>query len=343
MSHSENNITVAIVGAGPAGLTCAKYLHGAGFKTALFDHKAPWEKPCGGILTSQVFKQYLDKNNLRNTFFHDITWVSPRNDRVVVNYKDGFMIVSRKDLSDYLIYCLNESGMGVISKRVRDVHHNGEFWIIDTGETHQFADIIVGADGVNSLVRKATVGEFRREDLAISVGYYIEPTENPICITITLDIIGFAWILSASDHASAGVMAQWGTITPKDLYSRLDNLLCHYMPDAKIMRKYSALIPSANDPSFFEAPCAGDNWLLAGDAAGHVDPLMGEGISYAMKSGELAARAIIAGDIQIYDKLWHESYGDKLHALVKKKQDMLIMAKDFGPMAYGANIYSNRF
>jgi flavin-dependent dehydrogenase len=57
---------------------------------------------------------------------------------------------------------------------------------------------------------------------------------------------------------------------------------------------------------------AGSHWLLIGDAAGHVNPIMGEGIIYALLDGELAAQAIIDKNCQQFDTLWRKSYGQAL-------------------------------
>jgi flavin-dependent dehydrogenase len=336
-------VLTAIIGAGPAGLTCAKILHHAGFQALVFDYKVPWEKPCAGILPPDVYTHYLemDSYSYNYTHFKSIRWVSPREEYDTVNFQKDFMVVSRKDLSHYLISSLNISGLDIIKEKVIDISHTGASWLINTESGQYQADIIVGADGVNSIVRKATAGRFSREDLAISVGYYLEPIEEHTCIMKSLDIIGYEWLIYSRGHASAGIMAQWGTIVAKDLFERLNNFLYNHLPEAKIIRKYSALIPSAMGPSFFEKPCAGKDWILVGDAAGHVDPIMGEGIYYAMKSGELAAKAIISGKPKKYDKLWFKAYGKSLMALAKKKQGMLQLANELGALAYGVFIYTH--
>ena len=72
------------------------------------------------------------------------------------------------------------------------------------------------------------------------------------------------------------------------------------------------MLPSARNPEFFATPCAGKNWILVGDAAGHVDPISGGGILYALWDGELAAQAIKANNPQSYDLLWRDAFGKDL-------------------------------
>jgi flavin-dependent dehydrogenase len=56
----------------------------------------------------------------------------------------------------------------------------------------------------------------------------------------------------------------------------------------------------------------GSHWLLIGDAAGHVNPIVRERIIYALLNGELAAHAIIDKNCQQFDMLWRKSYGQAL-------------------------------
>jgi flavin-dependent dehydrogenase len=66
----------------------------------------------------------------------------------------------------------------------------------------------------------------------------------------------------------------------------------------------------AGDPTLWETPCAGPGWALLGDAAGHVHPITGEGIAYALWSAELLAEAFGQGDPQTYESLWRDQYGN---------------------------------
>jgi flavin-dependent dehydrogenase len=70
----------------------------------------------------------------------------------------------------------------------------------------------------------------------------------------------------------------------------------------------------AQDASLWDTPCTGLGWALLGDAAGHVHPITGEGMAYALWSAELLAKAIGQGDPQVYEGLWREQYGRGLMA-----------------------------
>jgi flavin-dependent dehydrogenase len=66
---------------------------------------------------------------------------------------------------------------------------------------------------------------------------------------------------------------------------------------------------------------------LLGDAAGHVHPITGEGIAYALWSAELLAEAILRGDPQVYEGLWREQYG---HGFLAACDTLRPVALDIG-------------
>jgi flavin-dependent dehydrogenase len=90
----------------------------------------------------------------------------------------------------------------------------------------------------------------------------------------------------------------------------------------------------------WEKPCCGNNWMLIGSAAGHVNPAVGEGIYYAPGSAKVAAQAILQGDIHSYDTLWKNRYGDTLKQGASFRQTMSSLAQSFGPEIIGAMMYA---
>jgi flavin-dependent dehydrogenase len=92
-----------------------------------------------------------------------------------------------------------------------------------------------------------------------------------------------------------------------------------YYPEAKILSTFACLLPSATNPDFFKEKCAGKDWVLIGDSAGHTDPISGEGILYALWSAKLAARSIKNNELDSYDKSWKKEYGNYLIERCKMK------------------------
>ena len=96
------------------------------------------------------------------------------------------------------------------------------------------------------------------------------------------------------------------------LWQRLDRFLDEVCPGATVEGRWAGLVPLARDPSLWDTPCAGPGWALLGDAAGHVHPITGEGIAYALWSAELLAQAFTGGNALAYEELWRARYGRDL-------------------------------
>ena len=62
---------------------------------------------------------------------------------------------------------------------------------------------------------------------------------------------------------------------------------------------YSHLLPCLETPAWKRNRVAGDGWLAVGDAAGLVDPITGEGLYYAVRSADLAAKAILSESLDL--------------------------------------------
>ena len=80
------------------------------------------------------------------------------------------------------------------------------------------------------------------------------------------------------------------------------------------------MLPSASNPDFFDLPCAGGNWILIGDAAGHVDPISGGGILYALWGAKLAAQVIESRDLKSFNRMWRDEYGTILEERCRNKE-----------------------
>jgi flavin-dependent dehydrogenase len=136
-----------------------------------------------------------------------------------------------------------------------------------------------------------------------------------------LDVEGYLWIVSCCSHTSAGILAALPTASTRDLFSKLDAYLSEHYPHASRLERWVALVPTAQDPSLFDQACCGENWALLGDAAGHADPLLAEGIYYAFRSARLAAQALLEGDLTSYDTAWRDTYGHRLTANARRRSD----------------------
>ncbi len=333
--------TVAVIGAGPAGARCAELLAAAGCETVLFDHRAPWEKPCGGMLRSTMEADFPFYSHypFRTRRYTSMLHLSSRRESYLSDTGNSFDVLSRRDLGDFMLRRAGEAGARFINEQVRALERTGDIWTVTTEHGIHTAALLVGADGYPSMVRRVLSAPMEKRDLYLCCGYFAEGVGEDRCIAKFTDIEGYLWVVANRSHYSAGILARMDRIHGRDLYARLDDYLAAHYPGTVKLKKWSALLPSASSPGFFDLPACGDAWLLAGDAAGHVDPITGEGIYYALRGGELAARAILSGDIGGYDALWREAYGGELKEKAVHVANLVSISRGMGPEVYGAFLY----
>ncbi len=333
--------TIAVIGAGPAGLTCASRLIEGGKEVLLFDHRAPWEKPCGGILPPDCYR-FIDTDSYagEHRFITHITFVSTRGDEQKATFGDPLMVLSRKGLTEHLLGRFRSAGGSLISERIKGIITDNNRWTLFTDNNRSYtADIIVGADGFNSLVRRKLTGKIPKEHLSMTFGCHFKTELDSQILFRCIQATGYFWFVSAGNLSNTGIGAQCGTVKPAELRAMVDKNMADFRENITITGQYSTFVPSASSESFFDTPCCGENWIVIGDAAGHVDPIMCEGISYGMRSGDAAAKAILIGDPAGFDTLWRDSYGAELIQNASSKRNMLHMHKEFGPEMYGALLY----
>lgn len=301
---------VIIVGGGPAGAYCALNLAKKGITPIILDHSHPREKPCGGGISPPVLKKFpfLEQFRSKGFTFRDVRIITCIDTHVVTkNLENGFCI-SRKILDQGILEMALQNGAKLISEKVLNIQKKGQIWYVETNKNIFSTKILVGADGVNSLVRRKTIGQISPKNLALTFGYLTDSLEKEDAIIKFLaEIPGYIWVFPGKSYSNIGIGSELKH--GKILNKLLNSFLKLYFPKTKIISKYAAMLPSASDPNFFQIPCAGVNWILIGDAAGHVDPISGGGILFALWGGKLAADAIEKKNPKSFDKAWKKAYG----------------------------------
>ena len=318
MEHFED---VIIIGGGPAGAYCAFELAKKGIYATIFDPSHPREKPCGGGISPSALKKFHFLEQFRSKAGKSTTlkMISCTNNHIAeVNYS-GFGLC-RQFLDEQLIKMAIDNGAKLIKEKVLGIQRKKSLWQIKTEKGLINASVIVGADGINSLVRKKTAGHISSENLGLAYGYLATGVENyPLTVKFVAEIPGYIWIFPRGDHSCIGIGSEskYGDA----LKQILDNFILIYCPQIEVTSKFAAMLPWITDPNFFALPSGGNNWLLAGDAAGHADPITGEGILYALWSGKLAAEALAKNELCLYDTLWREQYGNYFIERCKEKSN----------------------
>jgi len=333
--------TVGIIGAGPAGAMCAHELAGSGTEVILFDHKAPWEKPCGGMLSARVFEEFplMREYPFPKMEFNEIMLISPRSDMTTKELTRPIYTISREELGRYLLDRAIGSGAQFVQERVKSVKRAGTGWSIASEGGTWDCGIIIGADGAHGIVKKSIDGSKPGTGNVLTCGYFLTGVRESHCIFKFLDRLGYLWVYPRPNDHSIGIGYIHSSEKPtgEKMFMILEKFIRGYCPEAVKKAKWSSFIPIAHDPRQYDAPCSGDGWILIGDAAGNVDPLTGEGIYYAMKSARAAARSITEGSN--FGACRDEACGTLLKEKAKILKNLIKTEQQSGPEVAGAFYY----
>ncbi|HKE00544.1 MAG TPA: geranylgeranyl reductase family protein [Planctomycetota bacterium] len=296
-----------MIGGGPAGATAAADLARGGVEVVLF-HADParGEKPCGGGVT---LKAYRDRPELRDldvgaTDVRRVCFVSPRGRRVVVETEREpfFSLCSRARLDAALRARAQAAGAHIVEGRVADVHlEAGGAVIVGAAGTERF-DLAIGADGAFSMLRRRLFGPPPREYLCPAIDAVVTGIDPADGVTLAFysGVTGYLWAFPRHDGASVGIVAREGELAGDAMRERIRDFLASRHPEATIRRSQGWVIPAPDERGELSSPIAGPGWLLVGDAAGIADPITGEGIYHAIRTGALAAEACLVGDPASY-------------------------------------------
>jgi geranylgeranyl reductase family protein len=336
---------VVIVGAGPSGSTAAKNLAENGKKVLIIDkQKFPRDKPCGGAIPTRVMKQfpYVEE------FIDSISYGSYTHSSSLkytlkfVREKPLLATVIRKDFDDGLVkLAVNAGAMFLNSKTVKDVitQKDKAVLILDDKEKIE-AKIVLGCDGMRSIVAEKTNLCKKMDDICICVvqeqpmstqqlqKYFTDKKIVHLFIK-TQGIAGYGWIFPKKKHINIG-MGQFESAV--DSSKPRPNLKESYKKYIKLLKEKKMLpkdfpienVKGGTLPVFPLKKTYSDRVLICGDAAGFINSITGEGIYYAMASGEMAANVALESldsddmsseFLSKYQDLWYDKFGKDLKLL----------------------------
>ena len=292
---------IAIVGGGPAGALCGERLASAGFHVTIFDERLAWEKPCGGGLTHKAIETYpflLDSSHPKK-IVRTAELISSRGHRARFEMSHPIMIYARKVLNGMLLDRAVAAGCSAICSRVTSVNTHGAQVRLVAGGEERTADFVVLAAGArNQLLPETT--PLGSQDLEMTLGYFVPTEENIIKIKFLKEFEGYLWSFPRADHLSVGICARMGQTSSQQLRRHLDAFVVEEKIPTAGAQLYSHVLPSPQAKTIRGRRIVGRNWAMAGDAAATVDPITGEGLFYAMRSGDLLAQALTEGNPQEY-------------------------------------------
>src|SRR5262245_60516652 len=106
---------IAIVGGGPAGSWASVRLAKRGHTVTLIDSQAPWEKPCGGGITTKALSRFgIFDSDLPRQNIDRITIFFGDSNSVSVSPQTPLAVVSRRELGEHLLLKARDSDVGII-------------------------------------------------------------------------------------------------------------------------------------------------------------------------------------------------------------------------------------
>lgn len=345
-----NKYDVAIIGAGPAGWACAMTLANSGLKIALIDKaKFPRDKICGDAISADVIRQlksffpkvYSSFLKLESkTASHGVRFFAPNGQGLDISFQSkdiapGY-ICKRMDFDHFLFDHLqsNAPNIEIIQGfQVANIARGYNEFTIEGFKSNISAAMVAGADGANGIVKRklmhdkvelnhhcAGIRAYYKNVGGIHRNNFIElHFLNPL-------LPGYFWIFPLPGNIAnvgLGVLSKQVSKKEINLNKLFKDLISSHKPIAERFANAEVL----QEPRGFGLPIgskkraiSGDRFVLAGDAAGLIDPFTGEGIGNALRSGRYAAEHIRKCfeknafsaefnkqyDKFVYTKMWNE-------------------------------------
>jgi len=304
---------IVIIGGGPSGALCGAELARSGHSVKIYDEHLAWEKPCGGGLTYKATEHFpfLLDNPHPKKFIHSVEIVSAENQRAKLNLKHPIVIYSRRVLNGFLLDRAREAGCQVNHCRVQSIDTSSDrpTYSVD-GERRQ-ADFVVLASGARNQMLPGT-RPLSADELEMTQGYFVPQTADQIIIKFLPEFEGYIWSFPRTDHISLGICGSMATHTSSELRSHLHSFASAEKFSTEHAKFYSHVLPSPQERTLSGRRVIGKNWAMCGDAAAWVDPLTGEGLFYAMRSGEILGQSLAEGRPELYPSRVRASFSVEL-------------------------------
>jgi geranylgeranyl reductase len=323
---------VLIVGASVGGATAAITLRGLGIETVMIEKELVRAKPCGGAVPPAAFHEFDLPQSLIDRKVKSCLIVSPSGQETRVPVAgsvpsgDDFVAMVRREVFDgFLRTRAQERGAELIHGQLAGLQIDAAGVtaryrsMADGSEQTIKADVVIGADGAYSPTAKllglpnlprAVAIQERIALPASQMARWEETADLYLGTEVSPDL--YAWAFPKRDHIAVGIGAgPQHTVHAKELLQNLKHRLGKTLDGGRLLLREAHALPM--EP---RKKMVFDRAMLVGDAAGLVVHTSGEGIYWAMKSGQLAAQTLagcldrpLATELRAYEQTWWRTYG----------------------------------
>lgn len=311
---------VAVVGGGPAGAIAALTLARAGHDVLLIDKDHfPRDKACGDVVwhTAVAFLESLGLDHVLESAYRIdgvrlfVDWKACETKRWRLQRRTSqACCLPRRHFDNALLIAAQDAGVRIMRATVteliwRDASVAGVAIRMDGAGGHVRTPHVIAADGATSrLRRQLTNGKRECAPRCVGMRSYVR-TERSLermfnaYVPIPECLPGYGWLFPVSEHL-ANVGVGYGVPAGIGSLRTLANYFAWFL--ASLEKRYQCDVGNielTDRPrgallgiGFSAERCELGGVLLAGDAARTCDPLIGEGIDGAMRSGHAAALAL---------------------------------------------------
>ena len=287
---------VAVVGAGPAGSSAARAAASAGARVVVLDRAAfPRYKTCGGGLIGPSLAALPGLPPVRASVTRVSLSLAGGRRRTRTVDDPCLQLVTRAELDAWLLRCAADQGAEVrVPCQVLSVADHDGGAVVETSEGPLRAAVVIAADGTSSRLARHVGVRLAHVDLGLELELQAGPAAGAWADRVHLDwgpIPGsYAWVFPKGDTLTVGVIAARGAGAATRGYLR-DFVRWVGLDGLRVVHD-SGHLTRCRTP---DSPLGRGRVLLAGDAAGLLEPWTREGISFATRSGALAGLAAAGG------------------------------------------------
>ncbi|HEY7271989.1 MAG TPA: geranylgeranyl reductase family protein [Actinoplanes sp.] len=303
---------VAVVGGGPAGLAAAHAAAMAGARTIVLERSQhPRYKTCGGGLIGTSLAVATPRVTVPSRDVIDAVTFTDNGRRGFTRHardRPLLTMVRREDFDlawyDAAVTAGAKVRQNAQARAITQDERSALVTLAD-GSTVT-ASVVIGADGSAGIASRSVGVTFEQQDLGLEVELAATDADRGAWRgRVLLDwgpIPGsYGWVFPKDDQLTVGVIMSRGRGTDTKRYlaeflARLD------LVDRPVRHDSGHLTRCRR----VDAPLRLGRVLVAGDAAGLLEPWTREGISYALRSGSWAGEAAARGDLDRYPRLVHE-------------------------------------
>jgi flavin-dependent dehydrogenase len=285
-----------------------------GGRVTVFEEKLGWEKPCGGGVTHKALQRYpfLLSATAEAKPIQEVEFVAGNGASLRFQLRRPLAIYSRCNLNELLLRRAQSAGAEVVEDRVRDFRGSGSGWELQGRKGNYRADYLILAAGARTRLRSLLAEDFGPRDFMLTFGYYVPGRHDLLRVQFFEKFEGYVWAFPRPDHLSVGICGKVGEDSMPGLQERLHGFMGRFGYSLERAQVYSHLLPALSVDAWSGLRLGGPGWALAGDCGGLVDPVTGEGIYYAMRSGELLGASLLEGLPELYPTRVQEEFGKAL-------------------------------